>query len=606
MTSDGDAPAMAGLLRDLRTFQGSPGAFWPVLARTSVRLASARTAIVAMRPTEADEWRKIAEFPDRTADEIPWAEWVAVAQDAAPDAGEAVRLWTPAGGGEVRLAAVRLDLPQGTGSAVVIAALPGEGGGLAELRSAAAAAAAWTLGRQLDRARQDVQHFASALDLIALVNAETRFMAAAMTVCNELSARHHCDRVSLGWFERRQIRVKAVSHIEKFERKMEAVQRLETAMEEAFDQDEEIVWPRPPDAKVVARDHEIHAADQGAVNLCSLPVRVDGRGVGVLLLERRMLPFGEDELRHLRLHADQCARRLADLHSADRWFGARWAASIRDGLAQAFGPRHTGAKAAAVAGALALAWLVFGRMPARIEAPFTLRAEQASVLPAPFDGYLESVLADLGAAVTAGMPLARLDTRDLLLEETAALADRNRYLREADKARAAGVLADMRIATAQADQAEAKLAMIRRRLDQAVIRAPMDSALVEGDLRERAGAPVRTGDLLFRTARLDRLYAEVLADEADIDRLSAGASGMLAFASRPDLRFPVRVVRIDPVAEPVENRNVFRVRCVATGPSADWWRPGMSGEARLEAGRRSPLWVLTHRTTDFLRLRFWW
>jgi hypothetical protein len=31
----------------------------------------------------------------------------------------------------------------------------------------------------------------------------------------------------------------------------------------------------------------------------------------------------------------------------------------------------------------------------------------------------------------------------------------------------------------------------------------------------------------------------------------------------------------------------------------------MSGMARLEAGRRKPIWVLTHRTVDFLRLRLW-
>ena len=51
------------------------------------------------------------------------------------------------------------------------------------------------------------------------------------------------------------IRVQAISHMEKFEKKMDAVQYLEAAMEEAFDQDEEILWPRPEEVHSVVRDH---------------------------------------------------------------------------------------------------------------------------------------------------------------------------------------------------------------------------------------------------------------------------------------------------------------------------------------------------------------
>jgi hypothetical protein len=32
----------------------------------------------------------------------------------------------------------------------------------------------------------------------------------------------------------------------------------------------------------------------------------------------------------------------------------------------------------------------------------------------------------------------------------------------------------------------------------------------------------------------------------------------------------------------------------------------MSGVAKLSVERRSFLWILTHRTIDFLRMRFWW
>jgi hypothetical protein len=32
----------------------------------------------------------------------------------------------------------------------------------------------------------------------------------------------------------------------------------------------------------------------------------------------------------------------------------------------------------------------------------------------------------------------------------------------------------------------------------------------------------------------------------------------------------------------------------------------MTGVAKIEAGRRSYLWIATHRLVDFLRLKLWW
>ena len=37
-----------------------------------------------------------------------------------------------------------------------------------------------------------------------------------------------------------------------------------------------------------------------------------------------------------------------------------------------------------------------------------------------------------------------------------------------------------------------------------------------------------------------------------------------------------------------------------------WWRPGMSGSARIDAGERQVAWILTHRIVDTIRLWLWW
>ena len=41
-------------------------------------------------------------------------------------------------------------------------------------------------------------------------------------------------------------------------------------------------------------------------------------------------------------------------------------------------------------------------------------------------------------------------------------------------------------------------------------------------------------------------------------------------------------------------------------PPQPWWRPGMTGLARIDVGQRSIAWILTHRMLDNLRLLLWW
>jgi multidrug efflux pump subunit AcrA (membrane-fusion protein) len=305
------------------------------------------------------------------------------------------------------------------------------------------------------------------------------------------------------------------------------------------------------------------------------------------------------------LCADQASRRLDDLKRRDRWFGARWAFAAREKVAGWVGVEHTWGKLTAVAGCLGLAFLLFGRMEYRVEAPFILRCEEIRFVPAPFDAYIDEVRVEKGQPVREGETLLTLDNRELLLDEAAALADQTRFLQEAEKARAENALALMRIALARAEQARTRLDLVRHRLEQAVVKAPFDGVVVEGDLKERVGAPVEQGQLLLKVARLEDMYAELSVKERDIHEVQEGGEGRMAFASQPQLRFPVRVTRIEPAGQTKEEGNIFIVRCAFPGQVEPWWRPGMSGVAKVNAGKRSPLWIATHRTVDFLLLRFW-
>lgn len=602
-------------LESLRTAPGDPHEFWPRYLECLATAAGGAAAVLMAPARSADDslsWRSAWEWKSAIAAEALLGLFRGRCRGLAERSGRGrLSLVEPLDAADPGTFVITVPLlplqgePPGVVLILVSATSRSEAAALAErLRLAADVPGTGGLLRTLEQARDRLRRFGSTLDLLLQLNSETHFQSAAMLLCNEVAARHECTRVSLGWTEGGYIRLQAVSRLEKFEKKMAVSRALETAMEEAADQDSEIVWPAPIGGTLIVRDHETFARDQKSGHLCSVPVREGETAAGVLLCERESRPFTEDEVRHLRLFADQAARRLADLFLASRWFPVRWWASARRGLEKMFGVEHTLAKTVTVV-CLALAvFLVFGRMEHRVRAPFSLRAAEVLVVPSPFDGYISAVLAMKGDEVTIGAALLRLDTTELLLERSEVLAEESVHLREVQQARSGGALADMQIALARLDQVRARLGVIDHRLERAEVRASLAGVVVEGDWREKVGGPVGQGEALYRIAQLDRMLVEVRLPEADVHRIRPGTEGRIAFASRPDRRIPVRVERIEPMAQVGPEGNHFLVRCLLLEEPEDWWRPGMAGSARLDAGRRSPGYILTHRTVDFLRLRF--
>ncbi len=602
-------------LEQLRRFDGPPAEFWPSFLEKAGLLVAARLALLLAPGDDDTSWKHLGLWPDRSRGLIKVPELAIRIEEVARESLAERSAWTtngqlPAALGAASLVGVRLGVDEGR-YAVAVVLLADASETRAEeasvrLNLIADTPSVYQLGRLLGQAKEDVGKFSDGLDLLVLLNEKKRYVAAAMTFANEVASRYRCDRVSLGWLKGGYVRIQAISHIERFEKKMDVVQDLESVMEESLDQDEEILWPRPAESTAITRNHESFSKREGSGNLVSLPIRLDDAPIGVLTCERSREPFSESAVRSLRLLCDLAARRLGDLKDHDRWVGARMAAAAREGAARLVGVEHTFAKLAGILVAGLLAFGIFGRLDYRVEAPFVLKSDDVAYLSAPFDGYIDQVLVDVGDFVEPGDLLLSFDTREFLLEEATAIANQIRFEREEERARAERAVADMMVAEALADQAGAQLGLVRHYLGQSEVRAAFSGIVVEGDLKELRGTPSRKGDVLFKIARTENLYAELEIDERDAHEVSDSASGEVSFLSRPDLTFPITVERTDPVAVTEDEQNVFIARADFTLEAAPWWRPGMSGVAKVDIGRRNVLWILTHRTIDFLRIFFWW
>jgi multidrug resistance efflux pump len=447
------------------------------------------------------------------------------------------------------------------------------------------------------------------LALSALVINQTHFVAASILLVNEIASRFNCSRVYLGWDNGDYVKTIAVSHLDNFERTTEIIQSVEAAFEEAFDQNAELIFPDfHDDAPVINAAHKTYLQKTHATQLLSLPLRRDGQHIlAILSCEKNDDTFSEKEIDALRLVLNQITPWLDELHFKNQWVGLRVKQSSQIALNQAFNTENSAKKLGILALSALVLFILFGRLDYRIEATAVVETDDLAYLTAPFDGYIDNVTVHAGDKVSRNALLMQMNTQELFLRESEARSDVQRFLRESEKARGNNQNADMLIAQARTDQAQAKLEEIQFYLDRAALKAPFDGVIIEGDKEDLSGVPIAKGDTIFKLAKLTGMYLKIIVDEKDINAITEQQTGEVVLLSKPDIKLPIHIEKIIPLAEVNSaGLNSFNVKVLFDDAQQDWIRPGMSGVVKIDAGKRNIFWLLTHKTVDFLRLYFWW
>ena len=593
-------------LRDLRLFDGDPPAFWTRFTDIAVQVTHARQGRTLVELN--GQWNRLAIAPE-DGTQARFFISTGLPEEAAAVFAEPEATHTVPTQPGFHSLLFPLTLETGHRQKCLLELVfEGEAGSVAAptamLELLADTPRLYQHNRAAAQRGEETERLARALDILAAVNEHKKFSPAAMTLVNELVTRFGAERVTLGWVHGYYVKITTISGTEQFQRKMQVLQQLEAAMEECRDQDEEILFPAPEGSEAIIKDHHQYSSDSSSPALLSAPVRVEGEVVAVITLERLQGHFTESEARAVRVIADQVAPRLKDLQARDRWFGARWTAASRALFAKFLSPRHTWLKLGAIVGTVLFLFSLMVPLPYSVDATFQVRADTMAFVSAPFEGYLSEASVRPGDIVTKGQVVLTFEEEDLRIEEAEAFAEIQRYQAEAELAEAERNLSDLRVARALRQQAEARLALARHRLERAVLRAPFDGVVVQGDFRDRVGARINQGDQLLLISELEGLYADIRLPERDIDLIDDSRKARLVFASRPDLEFAADVEVVSPAAYPDEEGTAFswRARVVE---DADWLRPGMTGVARVHSEDRTLLWRATHRIIDFIRLKLW-
>lgn len=598
------ADELLSALRALRQ-QERDGQYWTLLAVCMMNLCRASGAVVLQQQGDA-RWGAIGGTPPAT---LPWLTqaqaWLGALGDRAMANGHAyqpderwgfvcvVRLLEDSAPTLVLMtidARERAAIKELMLRAQLVSDLPS--------RASSAVGAGPSSGALLDL-----------LDLTAKVMHEETFGAAALSLVNGLAAKAGFEQVSLGWQEPSgYVRVQAISHLDRFERKMESITLMESAMEEAVDQRSDVFFPAPAGSQVVTLAHERLQRVLGQQCMATLVLRNSAEtDTAVLMLTRSEPHFEAAELAELSVALHLLLPWLVDSKARSRQWWQRLWDRTRSTARHWLSPEKPGKKIL-IGAALALALYVsFGTWPHRIEAGAELVTDSTQIISSPFDGYLANVQVSLGDTVQQGQQLASLDTRDLLLQLADYQSEMKRFLAEADRARALNQAADTEIALARARQAQAKYERAQFQLEQATVVAPFTGVVVEGERKELTGMPVKQGDQMLKLARIEGLYGMLNISERDVHFLPQQATGYIRLLSAPEHQIPFEMVALVPAAQ-VKGQagNQFMMKVKLLEDPQPWWRPGMSGLAKIDASDRNILWLLSHRLLETISLKLWW
>lgn len=498
--------------------------------------------------------------------------------------------------------------------------------------------AGYCFGHAAQSALRKVRGSTAALELatrlISAMNSTEGFKGCALQLVNDVARQIAADRVALGWMKgpgsvrapgataRRFAEVVAISDTENPDRRVPMVQKIESAMDECFDQDQPILYPPPPASghggdtvlsQAVIHAHRELASTDARLKVASFPLRVvdpaGSRIVGVVTMESSSeKPIDPSAAELLQAALDLIAPVLWVRYSDDRNLALRATDSAVKAAAWFVGPKHTVWKVVGITVMVATLCAFIVHVPYRFGAPFEIQSESRRIISAPFDGTIRELSAGAmpGDDVKKDQVLFTLDTRERRLSAIETRAQMLQYEREADDALRRGELDKESEARAKVDQSKARLDLLNEQILRSSVRSPIDGRVVSGDLRDRIDSSVKLGDKLIEVADLSKKMVVVRVSDQDIGLVSIGQTGEITPKSDPAREYAFVVRRIVPLAQAVEGENSFEVYGELTEPLPDSYRPGMEGQAKFNGERQSLAWIATRRIIDTVRVWLWW
>ncbi|MCC6749134.1 MAG: HlyD family efflux transporter periplasmic adaptor subunit [Deltaproteobacteria bacterium] len=213
-------------------------------------------------------------------------------------------------------------------------------------------------------------------------------------------------------------------------------------------------------------------------------------------------------------------------------------------------------------------------------------------------------------AVKQAERLSKLARQNLVTKEKLDAAEREVAVRRREYAEAQAALtllrAGSRSETIEATEAEiehykVELRFKRAQLDLSRIYAPISGRVVTPRMDEKVNTHVRTGDPVVEVVDSAVMRADIFVPERELDAVRPGLGVEVKVTAYPERSFWGRVLAVGQKVERGELVNTVRVSSDIQN-AGRLLKPGMTGHAKIYAGRRSILYLITRRIIRWVRV----
>ncbi len=398
----------------------------------------------------------------------------------------------------------------------------------------------------------------------------------------------------------------ALSHSARYEVKQNLIKRIEAAVEESVIQKETLVYPVEETNPYSMLAHLVLVEKYGSDCICTVPLIHNEKVIGGIIFERSAAA-GVFDQKSVELCEQVCslfAPILEYRRLDDRPFIAKARDSLKSTGSGILGRGRLGFKLGVAIFSIVFCLLFFIQWEYRVTAHTVLEGSIERVVTAAENGYIKTAAARPGDIVSVGQMLVTLDDRDLTLEVLKWSGKKKQLEKEYRGALASRNKSQVSILRARNEQAQIQIDILDKKLQRAVINAPIGGIIVSGDFTQSIGSPVERGQILYTISPLDQYRVLLNIDEADIAEIKVGMKGELTLSAEADATYDISIDKITPVSTPGDGSNYFKVEASLV-ETPEFLRPGMQGVSKISIGERQLLWIWTHKMVDWLRLQIW-
>jgi len=447
-----------------------------------------------------------------------------------------------------------------------------------------------------------------AVELQYRLKEASSFNESCWLLCDYLKVSLGVSQVTLGWVNNHKIKVIASDSGAEVIKNTELSHAYETLMAESYDQETEVILPPFSGSLYTCKAHQKVAKELLSEHIFTFPVMLKQKCLFLVTVEYfpEQLEERQKLLNQILAIIENVSETLEYKKYQEKGLREKSLDWFYQKSKAVLGTKYVALKV------IGIAFLLFALIAAlipvehRIDGDFSLQSREHSIVVSPIDSIVKTKLVSLGDWVEAGQVILKMDNENDLLEYDYTRNKINQHKVQVRKYLAERKLSELNQTRSALEESKIKLSLIENRIAQSVVKAPISGYVVEMYAEKQVNEPVQKGTPLFRIVSNKDFYVLVEVDERDLQYVNEGDEGRIAFKNTPGLKLPIRITHDDNSLIYKEKEVRFVNQAELTGEQLNWFKDGMTGVSKIDAGRRSLLWVMCRKTYLYLRLKLWW